>query len=65
MGILGRDGKEGERRKGRRKERKEERKESKKILLSYKARIDGQPAPQKLTCYPVEPTGIKIWVFLQ
>lgn len=52
-----------ERRKGRRKGRKEERKGSKKSLLSYKARIDGQPAPQKLTCHPVEPTGIRIWVF--
>lgn len=39
------------------------------VLLSYKARIDGQSAPQKLTmdllltCYLVEPTGISIWVF--
>lgn len=61
MGVLGWDGKEG---KGEREEeREEEREGSKKILLSYKARIDGQPAPQKLTCYPVEPTGIRIWVF--
>lgn len=48
-------------------EKKEERK-GKKHLLSYKARTDRQPAPRNylwilLTCYPVEPTGISIWVF--
>lgn len=39
------------------------RKGNRKSLLSYKGRINGQPAVQKVTLYSFEPAGIGIWVF--
>lgn len=39
------------------------RKGNRKSLLSYKGRINRQPAVEKVTLYSFEPAGIRIWVF--